>query len=240
MMCLAAMRYAGISEIVIGYSHQSDVAYGMSPAAITAKLSQPLEVQTWAKIRYMAPEDAAAPEFYRLYVAKSAKQSEVLTMPDKPQTSAAQPLALVLLIVFIALNLRPFLAAPGPILPRIAEDTGLGFGALSLLTLLPMLLMGIGGLRRAPSSRIRRHTSGGDAGSGSGIPRLCAANLCSAWQSANPDGSPVRRGSRHRAVHSSRIDQSEVRGKCCGADRTLLCNDHDRWRAGGTVGSIPG
>lgn len=52
--------------------------------------------------------------------------------------------ALVFLIVVIALNLRPFLAAPGPILPRIAEDTGLGYGALSLLTLLPMLLMGIG------------------------------------------------------------------------------------------------
>lgn len=65
-------------------------------------------------------------------------------MPDKSETPAAQPLALTLLIVFIALNLRPFLAAPGPILPRIAEDTGFGLGALSLLTLLPMLLMGIG------------------------------------------------------------------------------------------------
>ena len=62
-------------------------------------------------------------------------------MQDKPETPAAQPLALTLLIVFIGLNLRPFLAAPGPILPRIAEDTGFGFGALSLLTLLPMLLM---------------------------------------------------------------------------------------------------
>ena len=65
-------------------------------------------------------------------------------MQDKPETPAAQPLALTLLIVFIGLNLRPFLAAPGPILPRIADDTGFGFGALSLLTLLPMLLMGIG------------------------------------------------------------------------------------------------
>lgn len=75
MMCLAAMRNAGISEIVIGYSHQSGVAYGMSPAAITAELSKPLETQTWARIRYLAPEDAAAPEIYSLYVAKSAKKS---------------------------------------------------------------------------------------------------------------------------------------------------------------------
>ncbi|MCB1495854.1 MAG: cyanate transporter [Bauldia sp.] len=58
--------------------------------------------------------------------------------------------ALVFLIVVIALNLRPFLAAPGPILPRIAEDTGLSAGALSLLTLLPMLLMGIGAFASPP------------------------------------------------------------------------------------------
>ncbi len=58
--------------------------------------------------------------------------------------------ALVLLIVVIALNLRPFLAAPGPILPQIAEDTGLGYGALSLLTLLPMMLMGIGAFVSPP------------------------------------------------------------------------------------------
>lgn len=58
--------------------------------------------------------------------------------------SVSQPAALVFLIVLIALNLRPFLAAPGPILPRIAEDTGLSYGALSLLTLLPMMLMGVG------------------------------------------------------------------------------------------------
>ena len=56
----------------------------------------------------------------------------------------ARRVALVLLIVAVALNLRPFLAAPGPILPLIARDTGLGYGALSLLTLLPMLLIGIG------------------------------------------------------------------------------------------------
>lgn len=63
---------------------------------------------------------------------------------------ASRRIALVFLIVMIALNLRPFLAAPGPILPQIAEDTGLGYGALSLLTLLPMLLMGIGAFVSPP------------------------------------------------------------------------------------------
>lgn len=64
---------------------------------------------------------------------------------SQDQKSGAAPRALfVFLIIAIALNLRPFLAAPGPILPLIAQDTGLGYGALSLLTLLPMLLMGIG------------------------------------------------------------------------------------------------
>lgn len=65
-------------------------------------------------------------------------------MPQTDPAPVAPNLALGLLIVGIALNLRPFLAAPGPILPRIAEETGLGYGALSLLTLLPMLLMGVG------------------------------------------------------------------------------------------------
>lgn len=56
----------------------------------------------------------------------------------------ATPVALIVLVVLIGLNLRPFLTAPGPVLSYIASDTGMGFGALSLLTFLPMLLMGLG------------------------------------------------------------------------------------------------
>ncbi|WP_421565465.1 cyanate transporter [Ochrobactrum sp. EDr1-4] len=59
---------------------------------------------------------------------------------DKQET----PVALIVLVVLIGLNLRPFLTAPGPVLSYIASDTGMGFGALSLLTFLPMLLMGLG------------------------------------------------------------------------------------------------
>ncbi|CAM3337871.1 MFS transporter, CP family, cyanate transporter [Paracoccus aminovorans] len=65
-------------------------------------------------------------------------------MSDPVEATGPRRGALIFLIVVIALNLRPFLAAPGPILPRIAQDTGLGYGTLSLLTLLPMLLMGVG------------------------------------------------------------------------------------------------
>ncbi|WP_347309614.1 MFS transporter [Defluviimonas sp. SAOS-178_SWC] len=53
-------------------------------------------------------------------------------------------IGMIVLIVLIALNLRPFLTAPGPILPMISGDTGMGYGALSLLTILPMLIIGIG------------------------------------------------------------------------------------------------
>ncbi|MBA8821280.1 MFS transporter [Ochrobactrum sp. P6BS-III] len=54
------------------------------------------------------------------------------------------PIALVALVALIGLNLRSFLTGPGPVLSDIAADTDMGFGALSLLTFLPMLLMGLG------------------------------------------------------------------------------------------------
>lgn len=56
----------------------------------------------------------------------------------------AAPIALIVLVVLIGLNLRPFLTAPGPVLSDIVTDTGMGFGMLSLLTFLPMMLMGLG------------------------------------------------------------------------------------------------
>ena len=71
-------------------------------------------------------------------------------MTSLANAPASRRAALAFLIVVIALNLRPFLAAPGPILPHIAADTGLSLGALSLLTLLPMMLMGIGAFASPP------------------------------------------------------------------------------------------
>src|SRR5690606_14913705 len=51
------------------------------------------------------------------------------------------PLAIIALI---GLNLRPFLTGVGPLAGAIDEAIGLGLQGMALLTLLPMLLMGIG------------------------------------------------------------------------------------------------
>ncbi|RAS04226.1 CP family cyanate transporter-like MFS transporter [Cupriavidus alkaliphilus] len=44
----------------------------------------------------------------------------------------------------IGLNLRPFLTAVGPLAPAIRGGTGLSYQGMAWLTLLPMLLMGVG------------------------------------------------------------------------------------------------
>ncbi|KVH04006.1 MFS transporter [Burkholderia sp. AU18528] len=49
-------------------------------------------------------------------------------------------------IVLVGLNLRPALAAIGPLLDMIQRATGIGDGAASLLTTIPILLMGLGAL----------------------------------------------------------------------------------------------
>lgn len=50
---------------------------------------------------------------------------------------------LLLAVALIALNLRPFMAGVGPLAADIAAHTGLGLKGLALLTLVPMLLMGV-------------------------------------------------------------------------------------------------
>ncbi|UYI49425.1 MFS transporter [Vibrio natriegens] len=50
------------------------------------------------------------------------------------------------IVILIGLNLRPFLVAIGPSIEQIVEDTGLGYSVTSLLTLIPMALMGAGAL----------------------------------------------------------------------------------------------
>lgn len=53
---------------------------------------------------------------------------------------------LLIAIVLLGLNLRPVLAAIGPLLDRIQLDTGLGHIGASLLTSLPIVIMGLGAL----------------------------------------------------------------------------------------------
>ncbi|WP_412525992.1 MFS transporter [Burkholderia lata] len=49
-------------------------------------------------------------------------------------------------VVLVGLNLRPALAAVGPLLDMIQRATGISDGAASLLTTIPILLMGLGAL----------------------------------------------------------------------------------------------
>ena len=65
-------------------------------------------------------------------------------MPKSTQPTTGRQWMLLILVVLVAVNLRPFLTAPGPVLSEIVADTGMGYGSLALLTLLPMMLMGVG------------------------------------------------------------------------------------------------
>ncbi|GAB7529781.1 cyanate transporter [Pseudomonas sp. 3A(2025)] len=63
-----------------------------------------------------------------------------------------QSIALLACVVFVALNLRPSMAAVGPLLSAIRLELPLGFGLASLLTMLPVMAMGLAmffGLRLA-------------------------------------------------------------------------------------------
>lgn len=60
---------------------------------------------------------------------------------------------LLLAIVLLGLNLRPALAAIGPLLDRIQLDTGLDHVTASLLTSVPVVIMGLGALACGPLRR---------------------------------------------------------------------------------------
>ncbi|QEL24255.1 CynX/NimT family MFS transporter [Bosea sp. F3-2] len=56
---------------------------------------------------------------------------------------APSRLLLLAVVVLVGLNLRPFLTGIGPLASRIQEATGLDYRAMSLFTLVPMVLMGV-------------------------------------------------------------------------------------------------
>lgn len=80
--------------------------------------------------------------------------------PDMTQPRPGPDIAMLVLVVLIGLNLRPFLAAPAPLLADIVADTGLGYGGIAMLTLLPMVLMGLGAFA-APGLQARIGTRRG-------------------------------------------------------------------------------
>ncbi|ASP40048.1 MFS transporter [Bacterioplanes sanyensis] len=58
--------------------------------------------------------------------------------------SSAKVSGLIVITMLIGLNLRPALAAIGPLTSAIQQDTGMSFTAMAWLTLLPVLAMGLG------------------------------------------------------------------------------------------------
>lgn len=63
-------------------------------------------------------------------------------MEGKPLSSSGRMLLLAA-VVLIGLNLRPFMTGVGPLAADIGAQTGLGLQGMALLTLVPMLLMGV-------------------------------------------------------------------------------------------------
>ncbi|HHQ4918304.1 TPA: MFS transporter, partial [Aeromonas hydrophila] len=75
----------------------------------------------------------------------------------KARVDTRQQQALLVLVILIGLNLRPFLTAIGPLSRDIAEALGLGMDTLAWLawlTLLPLWLIG-GGVLLTPALRSR-------------------------------------------------------------------------------------
>ncbi|WP_429086167.1 MFS transporter [Aeromonas allosaccharophila] len=77
---------------------------------------------------------------------------------ELPAEAHRQRFALLVLVILIGLNLRPFLTAIGPLAQAIDQRLALGMDTLAWLTLLPLWLIGIGvlltpSLRRRASAR---------------------------------------------------------------------------------------
>jgi CP family cyanate transporter-like MFS transporter len=68
--------------------------------------------------------------------------SQGMTTMRLVQGASARSLLLGV-VAIVGLNLRPFLTAIGPLTGRVSEATGLDYRSMALLTLVPMLLMGL-------------------------------------------------------------------------------------------------
>jgi MFS transporter, CP family, cyanate transporter len=88
----------------------------------------------------------------------------------------AQSTLLMVAILAVSLNLRPAIAAIGPLTASILDATGMGSTGIGLLTMLPVFLMGVG----AMSVRSLRRALGEKAGIGLGtfvIAVSCASRI---------------------------------------------------------------
>lgn len=76
-----------------------------------------------------------------------------MTTRSSGELTRGAPLLLLAAIVALALNLRPAMAAVGPLLDLIETATGMDSTAASLLTTLPVLMIGVGALSIRPLRR---------------------------------------------------------------------------------------
>lgn len=63
----------------------------------------------------------------------------------RPQLAPSRPLLLALALILVALNLRPALSSLSTVLPEVMQTIGLGATAASLLTMAPVLCLGLFG-----------------------------------------------------------------------------------------------
>ncbi|HTO32243.1 MAG TPA: MFS transporter [Pararhizobium sp.] len=89
----------------------------------------------------------------------------------------AQSRLLMVAVVAVSLNLRPAIAAIGPLTGLILDTTGMGSTGIGLLTMLPVFLMGVG----AMSVRLLRKALGEKFGIGCGAFILAAACVSRVW-----------------------------------------------------------
>lgn len=62
-----------------------------------------------------------------------------------PPPFSTQPLVLAIALVLVALNLRPALSSLAPVLPEVMRDTGISATVASILTMSPVLCLGLFG-----------------------------------------------------------------------------------------------
>ena len=173
------------------------------------------------------------------------------TEAASPPARRTESLLWLALVILVALNLRPFLMAVGPLTARIVAETGLDYRGMAWLTLLPILLMGIGaflgtsvtrrlGARRALLGALGL-LGGGSAmralvpdGAGSGLALIVTAALCGAGvavvQAAFP-GEIKRQFSRHVPLMTGVYSASMMGGGALGAQLTpLVAEASGSWR----------
>jgi guanine deaminase len=68
-MCLAAMRLAGVSEVIYAYGNEDGARYGLSTAAVYADLAKPFSEQSM-KIRHEPHRLGSRTELYALWHAR--------------------------------------------------------------------------------------------------------------------------------------------------------------------------